>query len=443
MMKGIAQNVSNSESLGEPLGAPPHFPVRLLPISRDGRFTPEGFVGLLGRNEHIGRLRDQLCFKLETMQGGADLMYEGRHLLDQKTMTENGILLPGPAQRRKGAMPEIFFDLNLEEMERQKKVEADALAEIALAKRQRFAAERAEAQRREEEELARLTWERERMAKEEESQRQQMQAMRERANNVLADLPMDLRRIEYSINWGTEVFERLQTMADMAGITLEDCMGRVTVISARGGFVMEMFSSDTVPDTEDFPFVLVFGAVKVEVRGPTHINARRFAEEDERGLPNCWREHTGGLLVGVDFGSDEFHAVTAYFRGTLGWLPDIVGLHRVQNRAVYSRFKGRKEKDLTIMFHGCRQEHNELSIMENGFQISKCQSGGSNFGVWCAYISSYSDGGFVFQDAQGIKHLFICIVSKKSVKMDNQTMRVVGQDCAYPLWRVTYRVGKR
>lgn len=439
----MADNLSNSESLGEPLGSPPHFPVRLLPITQNGRFSAEGFFGLLGKNEPLGRLRDQLCSKVEAMQGGADLMYQGRHLLEQKTMTENGILLPGPAQRRRGAMLEIFFDLNFDEMERQQKAQAEALAVIAEAERQRLLEEKDQARRREIEERARLNWERERMAKEEELQRAQAQAIRERVNNVLAGLPIDLRRIEYSLNWGTEVFERLQTMADMAGITLETCMDRVTVISARGSLVMEMFSSDTVPMKEDFPFVLIFGAIQVQVRGPTHTIARRFAEEDEKGLPFCWNAEASGFLVGVETASDEFNAVTTYFRGTLGWLPDIVALHRVQNRKVYSRFKGRREADLTLMFHGCRQESNESSIIENGFQISQCRSGGANYGIWCAYISSYSDGGFVFQDSSGIKHLFICIVSKKSVKMDNPTMRVVGQDCAYPLWRVTYRVSHK
>merc|ERR1719221_842227 len=92
------------------------------------------------------------------------------------------------------------------------------------------------------------------------------------------------------------------------------------------------------------------------------------------------------------------------------------------------------------MFHGCRSQENEDSILRRGFQVSQCVSGGANFGTWFAYNASYSDSGFAYEDSDGIKHLFVCVVSEKKVVLDDQRcMRVVAQDCACPVWLLKYR----
>lgn len=92
------------------------------------------------------------------------------------------------------------------------------------------------------------------------------------------------------------------------------------------------------------------------------------------------------------------------------------------------------------MFHGCRSAVNEVSIIQNGFAVDKCVSGGANYGTWLAYIAAYSDSGFAFQDAEGFRHLFVALVTEKDVKRDDgQVMRVVGQNCAYPLYVLKYR----
>jgi len=427
--------------IGNPMGEPPHIRVLLQPAGGN-QFPPEGFVGLLGRSEPVSALRKQLSLKLEVPEAGVLLMHEGRNLLDDKTLTQNDVVLPGPASRRAGVMPSLFFDLVYEEVLRQRRAEADAAAEVERLRRQ---AE--EMRRRAEEEerrriVAALRWEASCMAQEERRQRELEELKREEARQatakVLAGLPTELRRIEYTTDWGIVVEQRLREIAELAGITLQSCVERVSIVSARGG-IIEAFAGDAVPMPGDFPFVLVFGPVCVKVRGPTHMHALRFAVEDARGLPTCWS--TGlpqGTLVGVDSASDEFHSVTAYFAGTLGWLPHTCSLRRVQNQLVYSRFKGRHEPGLTLMFHGCRSKGNEAGILADGFQVSCCRSGGTDYGTWCAYASSYSDSGFVLH-AEGMRHLFICVVSRQHVVLDNDTMRVVGQDCAYPLWLVSYR----
>jgi len=116
----------------------------------------------------------------------------------------------------------------------------------------------------------------------------------------------------------------------------------------------------------------------------------------------------------------------------------VQGLTRLQNRAVYARYTRNGEE--TIMFHGCRSQANEESIIQNGFLVSRCVSGGSNFGTWFAYGAAYSDGGYVYTDQSGVRHLFVCVVSYNHTVCDTNLMRVVGQDCAYPLWLLKYTI---
>ena len=77
------------------------------------------------------------------------------------------------------------------------------------------------------------------------------------------------------------------------------------------------------------------------------------------------------------------------------------------------------------MFHGCKMEANESAIVQQGFRVELCKSGGSGFGTWFAYNAQYSDNGYAIVDAACWKHLFVCLVSKHDVKRDdNSTMRL-------------------
>jgi hypothetical protein len=130
--------------------------------------------------------------------------------------------------------------------------------------------------------------------------------------------------------------------------------------------------------------------------------------------------------------------VADYFFETLGRRNvQVVEVSRIENLRVRSRF--RAGGDARVMFHGCRSQSNESQILANGFQVSKCVSGGANFGTWFAYNAGYSDGGFTYVDCHGMKHLVLCIVSEKEVARDDKAcMRVVAQDCAYPVWLLKY-----
>mmetsp|Transcript_34067 Transcript_34067/g.77695 ORF Transcript_34067/g.77695 Transcript_34067/m.77695 type:complete len:421 (-) Transcript_34067:264-1526(-) len=138
--------------------------------------------------------------------------------------------------------------------------------------------------------------------------------------------------------------------------------------------------------------------------------------------------------------SDEYRAVTDYFVKTLSSNSEveIAGLTRIQNSHVYSRFL--EGGGNTVMFHGCKTSANEASILEKGFMVSCCRARGNGFGTWLAYNASYSNGGYVFRDKAGWSHIFVCVASHHHTVLDDMTMRVVGQDCAYPQWLLTYRV---
>ena len=157
-------------------------------------------------------------------------------------------------------------------------------------------------------------------------------------------------------------------------------------------------------------------------------------------LPSSWV--TNGktpVTHDVPSSSQEFQLVVTHLKATLnaGRNVKVGAVSRVENAKVFHAFK--LTEGTAIMFHGCHTEKNEASIINVGFQVHMCKSGGNNFGTWLAYNASYSDGGrYVFQDANGWRHLFVCVASKHGVKKDNEIMRVVGQGGAAPLWIVRY-----
>lgn len=145
---------------------------------------------------------------------------------------------------------------------------------------------------------------------------------------------------------------------------------------------------------------------------------------------------SGGKDGPVRAETAEYRAVHSYFCQTLGARSiDVHSITRV-NGDGFGRFK--PGTAVRAMFHGCKTLENEKSILQDGFRVTYCVSGGKNYGTWFAFNAAYSDGGFAFNDSCGIRHLFICLVSNAAVVLENQTMRVVGQDCAYPCWIIKY-----
>lgn len=175
---------------------------------------------------------------------------------------------------------------------------------------------------------------------------------------------------------------------------------------------------------------------------PMHDRVLKCAARSRRtGMPSCWDSRGGSSSVRLCPSDEEYQAVADYFLQSVqnrARDPEIVSLERLQNDAVYARYAPEGSERETVMFHGCRTAANEASIVEDGFQVRRCVSGGVNFGTWFAYSADYSHGGYVFAEASGIRHIFVCVVSNRYVVRDNATMRVVAQDCAYPLWLLCY-----
>lgn len=147
-------------------------------------------------------------------------------------------------------------------------------------------------------------------------------------------------------------------------------------------------------------------------------------------------------VVDVAKTTQEYKVVSEYFLASLKGKAHskvVVRLSRLQNSTVYERFYGeQRTSSATIMFHGCRFKCNERGIISHGFQVSRCESGGRCFGTWFAFAAEYSDAGYAVVDHNGVRHMFICVVSDTRVILDTPFVRVVGQDCAYPFWLISY-----
>ncbi|CAE7264270.1 unnamed protein product, partial [Symbiodinium pilosum] len=174
---------------------------------------------------------------------------------------------------------------------------------------------------------------------------------------------------------------------------------------------------------------------------PLHGGRPSFPDEHDAALACAANrpKYSGPKLQTVARSSSEFEAVTKYFKSTLGANScEVEQLERIDNNKVQCRlFRGSSEH--TLMFHGCRTPANETKILQDGFQVQSCQSGGMNYGTWFAYNAKYSNLGYAFTDREGFKHMFICVVSYYYTVMDNLEMRVVGQGCAYPQWLIKYK----
>jgi hypothetical protein len=190
--------------------------------------------------------------------------------------------------------------------------------------------------------------------------------------------------------------------------------------------------------------------VRIVGRSPAqeaHDRAHECAKIDMQHCGGAPKDGTLVSLMHLGEDSSEYKAVAEYFCKTVGAAGrdyTIVSVTRAYNPTTYSRYVQSSRKPShhgreMLMFHGCRTQANENSILSTGFQVSKCTSGGTNFGTWFAYGAAYSDSNYAWDDNDGIRHLFLCIVSDRRVVLDNVTMRVVGQDCAYPLWLLRYR----
>lgn len=44
------------------------------------------------------------------------------------------------------------------------------------------------------------------------------------------------------------------------------------------------------------------------------------------------------------------------------------------------------------------------------------------------------------KEAAGMRYIFVCMASSCHILYDNNEVRVVGQDCVYPMWLLKYEL---
>lgn len=116
----------------------------------DPDLPPGGFSVKLARISPVGLLRPLLCERLKVPENGVSFAFEGRELVDDKTVAENGIVEPGPAARRSGSKVNITFvlvdgvELGAVLEARRIEKEAQERATAARAEREKAAREQAE-----------------------------------------------------------------------------------------------------------------------------------------------------------------------------------------------------------------------------------------------------------------------------------------------------------
>mmetsp|Transcript_60304 Transcript_60304/g.166917 ORF Transcript_60304/g.166917 Transcript_60304/m.166917 type:complete len:417 (-) Transcript_60304:119-1369(-) len=132
------------KELCAPLGDPPHIEVRLKPA--EGAKASCIYLGALSRVGYLKVLSTALSQTIDLPSEAIMVTYEGRTLDHGKTLTENGVHLPGPAARRAGAKVELQFDTDLEVVEQVRRH-----AQMLETEAEKARLRREETQRREEE----------------------------------------------------------------------------------------------------------------------------------------------------------------------------------------------------------------------------------------------------------------------------------------------------
>jgi hypothetical protein len=139
--------------------------------------------------------------------------------------------------------------------------------------------------------------------------------------------------------------------------------------------------------------------------------------------PGTWQPQTTPLqFFDVPAGTPEFDAVTAPFKATMKPVtPKIISVTRIQNEPLWKfyaltrygvaqRNKGNANEQAQL-YHGCRVRQNLDSIIEFGFDMRVARDGLAGLGIYFALNSSYSNGGYVLQNADKSKEMLICRVA--------------------------------
>ncbi|KAL4232309.1 Poly (ADP-ribose) polymerase [Mactra antiquata] len=174
-----------------------------------------------------------------------------------------------------------------------------------------------------------------------------------------------------------------------------------------------------IKDDKKVEFEITFAAMtKVEVNNPGNIfQVKRMDLKADLSLPNTWKPMATTdtlLMVTLTPGSAEYQMVLTDFQRTLGRVPTIAKIERVQNKIMYTQYVTKRsqfDKSVPnyerVLWHGTAQ--NNIPIINlNGFNRSYSNSGLK--GVYFAVNASYSDGGYARPGTDGYKRMYRCLV---------------------------------
>jgi len=154
---------SNEVRLGDAIGEPPHVEVRLRRahgalVASTATSDGEGdgaYLLAMSKSTPLEVIRIPLAARLGLPSEAILLMYEGNTLDLAHTLSDNGVVLPGPAARRAGAKVELLFDSDWAIVENDRKQAASLLQAATRAEEEARIEERRQAEHQAREEAHR------------------------------------------------------------------------------------------------------------------------------------------------------------------------------------------------------------------------------------------------------------------------------------------------
>lgn len=149
--------------------------------------------------------------------------------------------------------------------------------------------------------------------------------------------------------------------------------------------------------------------------------AIRAADPSVLDFPSHWTPRTGDVdLVAVDLKSDEAGGALKAFRASIKRKVVIHSLTRIQNYAIWpfyaltrkamaDRYSG--DPNEKLLFHGARVRANMDAITNFGFDMRVASTGLYGVGIYFAVNATYSDHGYVLQNPDKSKEMFLCRVT--------------------------------
>lgn len=137
--------------------------------------------------------------------------------------------------------------------------------------------------------------------------------------------------------------------------------------------------------------------------------------------PPTWAPQTSPYQEFPVFeGTTEYQNATAEFVKTLKNKVKIHSVTRIQNQLLWRFYALTRHRialrnagnpDERFLFHGARVRENMNAIMQFGFDMRVARDGSAGVGIYFAVNSSYSNSGYVLQNPDKSKEMFVCRVT--------------------------------